>query len=523
MSMHGLPLLTAAAMRAADAHTINTLGVPGQVLMETAGQQATRHIVQNYGPLSGMRVVIACGSGNNGGDGLVVARELLDREAHVHLLTSIPLSEYEGDAGANAQILQRLASTYADHLHHTVVTTPDACPPLTTLRPQVCVDALLGTGLSDAPREPLATVIRRLNQTEAPTVALDIPSGLHGDTGQSHDPTVRAHSTVAFGAEKVGGRLAEGPAHAGQIQTVRIGIPQHVLHDAATNPGCAHATTDALVQAARPQRDHTAHKYNVGMVLVIGGSAPYPGAPILAARAAARSGAGYVACAVPASIQGQVATHSPAFPVHGLPETGSVLEPGSALNVLQPLLEKARAVLLGPGLSTDAATQTLVRRVATAFNGPIVWDAGALPALTDHLDLCRKQSSSRWILTPHAGEFRRLTATNSLDWNRRISLAQQYAADWNATLLLKGHPSVVADPTGNTYVGRTGGPALAVAGTGDVLAGLCAGLAAQGTPPLDAAAAALHWGGRAADRYADTHDARTLSPLDLIDLLPTVV
>ena len=509
------PLLTADAMRAADAHTIDALGIPGRVLMETAGQRAARIIIEEYGPVAGQPVAIACGKGNNGGDGLVVARVLLDHGAHVHVWSPIPASAYSGDAGGNAGVLQRLADAYGSALRWTVVDTPEALPGPDKLIPSVWVDALLGTGLSDAPREPLATLIRRMNAHAAPTVALDVPSGLNSDTGQAHPPTVQADTTVTFGAEKVGLRLGAGPEHAGTIRTVRIGIPQHVLHEHARKSGSAYGTTDAYVQAQWPGRTRQSHKYNVGMALVVGGSAPYAGAPAMAARAAARSGAGYVACAVPESIQQTVASHSPAFPVHAWPNRRS-----TAAEALHDPLEKARTLLIGPGLDPEAAAP-VIHSLLDAFEGPVVLDAGALHVVKERL-LSNSNAPTPWVLTPHAGEFATLTGTKPSDLEdaSRIHLTQQYAAEWDVTLLLKGYPSVVANPDGRTFVGLAGGPALATAGTGDALAGLLAGFAAQGLAPVDAAACAMHLGGRAAEYVAAQQDARTLTPLDLIEACP---
>lgn len=509
------PLLTAAAMRAADAYTIDRLGIPGRVLMETAGQRATQIITERYGPIAGQTIAVACGKGNNGGDGLVVARALLDHGAQVHVLSPIPASGYSRDAKGNAQVLHQLADAYGSALRWKVVDTPEAMPGADELNPSVWVDALLGTGLSDAPREPLATLIRRMNAHAAPTVALDVPSGLNSDTGQAHPPTVQADTTVTFGAEKVGLRLGAGPEHAGAIQTVRIGIPQHVLHEHVRESGSAHGTTDAYVQAQWPVRTRQSHKYNVGMVLVVGGSAPYAGAPAIAARAAARSGAGYVACAVPASIQETVAGHSPAFPVHAWPNRRS-----DVAEALYDPLEKARALLVGPGLDPETAAP-VVHSLLDAFGGPVVLDAGALQVVKERL-ASNSSSPAPWVLTPHAGEFAALSGTkpSDLDAPSRIHLTQQYAAEWDVTLLLKGYPSVVANPEGRTFVGLAGSPALATAGTGDALAGLIAGFAAQGLAPVDAAACAMHLGGRAAEYVAAQQDARTLTPLDLIEACP---
>lgn len=516
------PVLTADAMREADQYTIETFGVPSFTLMESAGRGAADCIAAAYGPLDNRPVVILCGKGNNGGDGLVVARQLLARGADVHVVLTADADALREDPARNLALLQHLTETEARRLTlHRFDTVEDLDTWTTPLRPAVFVDALLGTGLTSAVREPLLSLVEWLNEQPAPTVALDVPTGLHSDTGAVLGSAAVADRTITMAALKAGLLIGEGPRVAGTLDVLEIGIPRHALARAAQQPGCAHLTTDDAIRPWLPRRAHDAHKYSVGMALVVGGASEYTGAPVMAARAAARAGAGYVACAAPASVQSVLANHMAHIPTHRLPDDADGLQPEGALDALAAPLDKARALLVGPGLGRANGTARFVRHLLRTQAQPTVVDADGLNALAGHTDLIARHADGQWILTPHAGEFRRL-AGHDVDLDDRIRTAQTFAQRWNCVLLLKGMPSLVASPDGAVFVNETGNPALATAGTGDVLAGLCVGFLAQGLPPTQAACCALHVGGAAADRYATREDGRTMTALDLIDQLPSV-
>lgn len=513
------PLLTADAMRAADRYTIETFGLPGFTLMETAGRGAAALIEERFGPLRGRRVVICCGKGNNGGDGLVVARVLSERGARVDVLTPAAAEDLSADAAHNLRLLQRLA----DHaprgsLHLHLRHTPDALGAFEGA--DLYVDALLGTGLTSALRPPLIDYVRWLNERPAPVVALDLPTGLHSDTGVVLGEAVRATLTVTMGALKAGLFLGEGPLRAGHVAVVDIGLPGFVLERLRREPGCGLRATDEAIRAWLPERPPDAHKYSVGLALVVGGSPDFTGAPVMASEAAARAGSGYVLCACPASARAAIAAHLTEVATVPLPDDADGLRTeGHA--VLARWLERARALLVGPGLGRRPGTGAFVRDLLRATDVPVVLDADGLQALAGHTDLLSRHAAGRWILTPHAGEFRRL-AGDDVDLTDRLRTARTFAERWNVVLLLKGMPSVVACPDGTAYVAPAH-PALATAGTGDVLAGLCAGLLAQGMPPERAAVAALHLGAAAAEHYAARHDPRSLVATDLIRALPVVL
>jgi NAD(P)H-hydrate epimerase len=511
-------------MRAADRHTIEEYGLPSFTLMEVAGRGCAGHIQDAYGPLAGEAVVVLCGKGNNGGDGLVVARHLLTEGARVHVvLTSAP-GEMSGDAAQNLSLLrQHEDKEVAGTLTIEVLDDLDALmETIVALPPRLYIDALLGTGLTSDVREPMRSLVERVNERGAPTVAVDVPTGLHSDTGAVLGVAVRADRTVTMAAPKVGLLVGEGPTRAGTIEVVDIGIPPFVLDRAAEQPGCVRQTTDAAVRAWWPERRHDAYKYSVGTALVVGGAPQFTGAPVMAAKAAVRSGAGYVSCACPETVQPTLAGALTTIPTHPLPtgEDGG-LAPEAALGALTEALDKADAALLGPGLGRAPQTEQFVRRLVRDIEGPLVLDADGLNALAGHMDELAGEVDGPWVLTPHAGEFRRL-AGDGANLTDRVRVAQEYAERWDAVCLLKGAPSIVAGPEGRVYVSGITTPALATAGTGDVLAGQCVGLLAQGVPPVEAAAAALHVGGAAAERYGATHDSRSMAATDLLDMIPRV-
>jgi NAD(P)H-hydrate epimerase len=511
------PLLTAAAMREADRFTIDEYGIPSFTLMESAGRGCAEAIEAAYGPLDGASVVVLCGKGNNGGDGLVVARRLVATGARVHVVLASAPDDLRDDAAHNLDLLRQLRAEGPDD--RLTIGVLEALGALTEtanrLAPDLYVDALLGTGLTSELREPIRSLVEWVNDRPAPTVAIDVPTGLHSDTGAVLGAAVQADRTVTMAAPKIGLRVGDGPRHAGPVDVVDIGIPAFVLDRVAQQDGCARATTDAAVRAWWPGRAPDAYKYSVGTALVVGGSARFVGAPTLASRAAVRSGAGYVTCAGPASIQPTLAGHLPGVPTLPLPADDDGLTPDATAPVAD---ERADALLVGPGLGRREGPRGFVHRLVAATDRPLVLDADGLNALADGPDDWPEHADGDWILTPHEGEFRRLAG--EVDLADRVATVQDYARRWNVVLLLKGQPSVVAGPEGRTYVGSTGTPALATAGTGDVLAGQCVGLLAQGLDPVRAAAAALHLGGAAARRYARRRDPRTMAAADLIDHLP---
>jgi hydroxyethylthiazole kinase-like uncharacterized protein yjeF len=457
----------AAQMRATDAWAIDERGVPSLDLMERAGEGLTR-VVEDVAPRGVVAVVV--GKGNNGGDGLVTARQLRERGREVRVLALADPADLEGDAKAN---LERLPGA------------PPAPFDATALDgAAVVVDAMLGTGFSGAPREPVRGAIEAVNASGVAVVAADVPSGVDASTGVVEDVAVRATATATFHRAKPGLWIHPGKEHAGDVRVIDIGIPEGVPAEDEVAIGLIERTVLDLI----PRRAASSTKFTSGAVLVAGGSRGLTGAPCMSAEAAGRAGAGYVTVCVPASLD--VIFEVRLLEVMSVPlpdEDGTLREDGADI-VLQRA-ERAQALVLGPGLGR---AHLFARRVAAGARLPLLVDADGLNAHAERLEELTARDAPT-ILTPHAGELARLLGTESAAVNaRRLEHARDAAARSGAIVLLKGDDTLVAEPEGRVAVSPGGSPALATAGTGDVLSGVIGALLAQGLEPFDAACAGVY-------------------------------
>ncbi len=511
------PVLTAQAQREADRLTVAEFGLPGLTLMETAGRAAAANIGEAMHPIAGKHVGIVAGKGNNGGDGLVIARVLHAKGAKVRVWMAGGIEEMPPDAAHNRKLLEAIASQAPEE--------SIAIGPLEGVlesQADVFVDALLGTGLKRTLRPRLQHVVKHLNTQPAPVVAVDIPTGLDADTGKVLGQAIQADFTVTMGTLKPGHLFDAGPVCTGRVIPVDIGIPPHILLHTQRSYGCTWYSMDAGVRHLLPARAPDAHKYSAGMVLAIGGSSGLTGAAVMASQAAARAGAGYVTCATHASVAPVLAANLTAVATVSLPETTpGDLDPGAALTALAGPLRKAKALLVGPGLGRGSGTQDFVCTLLRTSTLPAVVDADGLNSWIGRTHDLARSPQGRWIMTPHAGELARLTGDASI--SDRLHTARTWARRWNAVLIVKGMPSVVGTPDGEVFVCGAGNSALATAGTGDVLSGICAGLLAQGLSPKEAAVAALHLGGRCADHYCRDRAAESMTATDMLTVLPRVL
>jgi hydroxyethylthiazole kinase-like uncharacterized protein yjeF len=457
------PLYEADEMRAVDAWAIERRGVPSLDLMERAGIGLARvtAAAKRTGPV---RVLV--GKGNNGGDGLALAR-LLRADGHeVDVIAAAALEGLRGDALTN---LERLPAE----------------PP----RPfeagclegsGVIVDALLGTGFEGEVRRPLASVIAAINRAGAPVVACDVPSGVTAGSGEVVGEAVRAVATATFHAPKVGLYVAPGKDHAGAVEVIEIGIPR-----GAPAAGRAGLISERVL-ALYPRRTRSGSKFASGVVVVAGGSAGLTGAPAMAARSAARAGAGYVQVAVPRGAQPAVDLRLLEQMSRGLPDSEGFHSP-AGVAVVEEMAERAGAVVLGPGLGRDQGAGEFARGVAARVAAPLLLDADGLNAHAGRLELLRERHAPT-VLTPHEGELGRLLELDSEEVrSHRVACARQAAERSGAVVLLKGDDTVVALPGGELAVSPGGSPALATAGTGDVLSGLIGALLAKRLGAFEAA------------------------------------
>jgi ADP-dependent NAD(P)H-hydrate dehydratase / NAD(P)H-hydrate epimerase len=483
-------------MRAADAWAIEQQGVPSLDLMERAGEGLARVTAAAARP-GPVRVVV--GKGNNGGDGLVVARLLREDGYEVDVLAAGPLEDLGGDPRAN---LERLPGA-----------APESFAPERLDGSGAVVDALLGTGFEGAPREPLASAIAAINSQDAPVVACDIPSGVDAATGEVAGAAVRATATATFHGPKIGLFVNPGKEHAGRVEVVAIGIPRGA-------PGAAGAgLISERVLDLYPRRARSGSKFVSGVVVVAGGSMGLTGAPTMAARSAQRAGAGYVQVAVPAPVQPAVDLRLLEQMSRGLPDADGFHSP-EGVAVVEQMAERAGAVALGPGLGPAQSAQEFARGVARAVEAPLLVDADGLNAHAGRLELFRERAGPT-VLTPHEGELGRLLDRTSDEIAaHRLACVLEAAERSGAVVLLKGDDTLVALPGGPVAVNQQGSPALATAGTGDVLSGLIAALLAKGLGPFEAACLGALAHALAADAAAARLGADHVMAGDVIDALP---
>jgi len=487
-------LVTAAEMRSLDRLTIES-GTPGHVLMERAGEGATRVLLDCVPRLRtrGSRALIVAGKGNNGGDGWVIARLLKRRGVTVEVALVGRTAEVAGDALRNLRAYRRLRGALfevgdAAGLARlaTVASAADAV-----------VDALFGTGLNDPVLGLPAAAIETINSCGAPVLAVDIPSGLDADSGRPLGTAVQAEATATFGFAKLGQVQHPGVRQCGALAVVDIGLAPAALD--AVPPRAA------LIEAADaarlvPRRETETHKGDCGHVLVIAGSVGHTGAAQLATRAAGRAGAGLVTVAGPASLHAIYAAGvREAMSARLADDDGRIRFDAG---VLAALTAGKAAVVIGPGIGTHADAARSVRWLLEHGDQAVVLDADALTVLARDLGPLRA-AGGRCVLTPHPGEMSRLigadTAAVQAD---RVGVARTFAGAHGCTLVLKGARTVIAAADGFVWINPTGNPGMASGGMGDVLAGAIGGLLAQGLPPAEAACLGVHVHGLAADRAA---------------------
>ena len=493
------PLPDAPLMRATDEWAIQNHGIASLELMERAGEGLARVVAEQ---VPAGRIVVVCGKGNNAGDGFVAARLLRLAGREVEVLSLWPAQWLSDDARA---MLARLPGAPA----------VDYDPALLA-KAHGIVDALLGTGSTGAPKEPVAAAIEDLNGARAKVVAADIPSGVDAGTGEVPGAAVRAAATATFHRAKPGLWIAPGKALAGAVSVIDIGIPRGA-------PGEADAGLIAAgVLRALPRRGAESSKFSSGNVVIIGGSRGLSGAPSMSALAAMRAGAGYVTVAAPASLEVAFAARLLEVMLVGLPDddgavTAEALEPALAA------VARADAVVLGPGIGRSEGARDLVRGLVGRIDVPLVIDADGLNALAGGLDELRRR---RWptVLTPHAGELGRLLDVDSAEVGRaRLRHARAAALRAHALVVLKGDDTIVAAPSGRVAISPGGAPALATAGTGDVLAGVAGALLAKRLSPAHAVCAAVYAHLRAGRLAAAPHGPDGVIASDVIAALPAAL
>jgi ADP-dependent NAD(P)H-hydrate dehydratase / NAD(P)H-hydrate epimerase len=490
------PLYDAPGMRAVDRWAIEGQGVPSLELMEAAGT-AVAEAVAGLAPQGPVRVV--CGKGNNGGDGFVAARVLARMGFEVEALLLWPGEELRGDAATN---FERFGGEQVEG---------DLAPRLAGSG--AVVDAIFGTGFSGAPREPAAAAIGAINGCGAPVVACDIASGVDASTGEVGGGAVRADLTVSFHGAKLGQRIAPGKRFTGELKVAPIGVP-------SGEPGApAGGEIDPSVLSLAPFRGPASTKFSSGQVAVAGGSRGLTGAVRMSSLAAIRAGAGYATVAVPADLELVFELAQPEVMSVGCPGGDGCLVPASRKAVLRTF-ERAAAGVFGPGLGRDPGSFELAREAVLEIEAPLVLDADGLNAFAGRLEALAQRPAPT-VLTPHAGELGRLLERDSDEVDaHRLASAREAAETAGAVVVLKGDDTIVVDG-GRLAVNALAAPALATAGSGDVLSGVIAAFLARGLEPFTAACAAVIAHARAGNEAARrVGAAESVIAGDVIDAVP---
>jgi ADP-dependent NAD(P)H-hydrate dehydratase / NAD(P)H-hydrate epimerase len=493
-------VLTPDAMRAADAAAIARVGE--DALMREAGRRVAERVRAMTDPAT--PVVAFAGPGNNGGDAFAALAELAP--AYECTVAAEP--------GGKRSAARTAAEARAAAAGVRVVPLPaDETAARALLDVAIGVDGLFGTGARLPLAEPYRHLARALDARDRRVVAIDIPSGVDALTGAVGDDAVRATSTVTLAAVKPGLLLEPGREYAGELWCGRIGVDDSIL--AAQPREFATLDEDAFARLL-PRRKPDTQKYAAGAPLVVAGSAQFPGAAVLCARAAARAGAGYVTVATPASAAPALRAHLVEQVVVELPDDAT---PEAVVEELLEISKRNGSVAIGPGLGLDDRTAAIFGSFLEANALPVVVDASGLFHLSKRLELLRGKPS---VLTPHAGEFARLSGRGTVAPGTRVARIREFVERTGITTLLKGSDTLIYDGAGPVYVNPTGTSALATAGTGDVLTGIIATLLAQGLSPLDAACAGAFWHGLAGRKAAEKRRVGVVAG-DVIDTLGDVL
>ncbi len=529
-----MKVVTAAEMREIDRKTTDECGIAGMVLMERAGLAVTGRIKELF---VRKNVIVVCGKGNNGGDGLVIARIIHNEggEACV-VITSKPV-DFKGDA------LSQYKTAVACGVKIISAETLLSRPSSILTRHSIIVDAILGTGLQKNISGTLADVIEHINRSGLPVVSVDMPTGISSDDGQVMGTAVRAAYTVTFGLPKRGHMFYPGAEYTGRLFTEDIGFPKRLLTSESLPVELIEKNT---VSAMIPRRNAFSHKGDYGHVLLVAGSQGKTGAALMAAKACLRAGTGLVTIGVPKSLAPAVQSRVTEEMILGLPDRGDgTLSAKAAATILDFLAGKADLLAIGPGIGESADCGKLMETVIKRSRSPMVIDADGINALQGEKNILL-QAKAGIILTPHPGEMARLlqgktgkghgagsmeqgtrgkgqkrTTISIQDIEKdRISTAMRFAKETGTHLVLKGVPTVVGTEDGRAFINPTGNPGMATAGTGDVLTGIIAGLLGRTRDQLAACLIGVYLHGLAGDIAASEKGQDALVATDIIDAIP---
>ena len=509
-------VLTADQMREADRRTIEEVGIASIALMENAGHQIVSAMHATIDDLEHRRVGVLCGRGNNGGDGLVVARLLSQQGRSVYVFLLGRVSDVAGDARANLRVAQNLGLPIVEVIDRDAWDEArsrlDEC--------DVFVDAMFGTGLNKPLDELSSAVAADVNAMDVPVVAVDLPSGLSADEADPIGEAVEADVTVTLAAPKVALLLPPAESWAGDLVIADIGIPASVIDEV---PGQRlELLTPEEIGLLIPPRPVDTHKGDFGHVLVVAGSLGKTGAAQLAGLSALRSGAGLVTVATPHRCVSSVSSGAPEYMTLPLAEGDDGVVAAAALDMIVEF--GCDVIAMGPGLGTSSEISTLVHGLVEQSQVPLVLDADALNVFASDSSALVGREGVPLVITPHPGEMARLCGTTSAEvQSNRIDTARRFAMDHHLFVVLKGSGTVIADPDGTIWLNLTGNAGMSTGGVGDVLTGMTAAWLAQLGRPDRACQVAVFLHGLAGDLACDEHGEAALIASDLIACLGQAV
>ena len=508
-----MKLCSAGEMMARDQWAIERIGIPGVVLMENAGRACSRTLLREFADCCPGPVLVVAGKGNNGGDGYVIARVLLDHGWQVETLVLGEADAILGDARTMFDVLRSLTDRVTCVADETALREF-----FHRSKPTLIIDALFGTGLNSDVRGLQAEAIDLINSSPAPVFAVDIPSGVDGSSGRVCGRAINAMLTVTFDRAKIGHASQPGAAYAGRLEVVDIGIP-----GAATAPDAdsVQLLDQPLGAELLPVRSALGHKGSFGHLLILAGSPGKTGAATLSGNAAVRSGCGLVTLGVPAAVHDIVEVKLTEAMSCPLPDREGCLGI-AAYAEIAALLEQRQALAVGPGLGQSEELLELFGRILETVQVPVVIDADGLNLLARRMEWLKAPRPQPLILTPHPGEMARLSGLSvTAIQAERFRVAREFAAEHQVVLVLKGAATVIAAPDGRVLINSTGNDGLASGGSGDVLTGLIGGLLAQGLDPFAAAGLGVWLQGRAAEQAAAELGTAGLAAGDLLIRLPS--
>ena len=473
-----MKIVTSQEIKEIDKKAIEEYGIPGLILMENAGLKIFQNIKNIYPDLKAKKIVIFAGSGNNGGDGLVVARHLYNYGVAIKVLI-FSLAQIKGEAKINWEIINKLG---VDWKEIEAVEIEEIEKEIRTA--DLIIDAILGTGLKGAVSGLRAKIIDLINSFNKEVIAVDVPSGLDSDTGRIAGPCIRATYTVTLGLPKIGLMFYPGASYAGKVIVEDIGFPKNLLESERLHLNLVDKET---VKALLPERLIYGHKGSFGKVLLLAGSRGMTGAASLASQAALRSGAGLVFLGIPQSLNPIMEVKLTEVITLPLPETKAQTLSEEAEEEIFRSINNFSVVGIGPGISRQLETQKLVRKIIEKSPLPLVVDADALYALKEDPALFKK-TNSPVVITPHPGELATLINQDiKYVLDNQLEISQEVASNLGLVVVLKGARTIIADNKGETYINIGDNSGMATGGSGDVLTGIICGLIAQGADVFSAA------------------------------------